>query len=66
MVRGKFYQSYFESCQFWTEPSQALFDLAESLASQYGLNAMDALQVASAIMLGSDELITTEKQTGVA
>ncbi|WP_242577711.1 hypothetical protein [Chroococcus sp. FPU101] len=35
--------------------------LAQNIASQYGLGALDALHVASAISVSADELITTEK-----
>ena len=35
--------------------------LAEDLATKYGLNALDALQIASAISVNADEFITTKK-----
>jgi predicted nucleic acid-binding protein len=59
----EFYQSFFKSCLFWADALDFIVDKAEDLASQYGLNALDALQVASAIYLKADELITTEKLT---
>lgn len=62
-VEIDFYQSFFNSCRFWTNDLKTVINLAEELASKYGLNALDALQVSSAISLSSDEFITTEKLT---
>lgn len=59
----EFYQSFFSGCTFWANALDIIVDLAEDLASNYGLNALDALQAASAIYLKADELITTEKLT---
>ena len=59
----EFYQSFFSSCTIWADDLNAIVDLAEYLASKYGLNALDALQAASAIYLDADEFITTEKLT---
>jgi predicted nucleic acid-binding protein len=59
----EFYQTFFSSCPLWADALDAIVDKAEDLATQYGLNALDALQAASAIYLQADELITTEKST---
>ncbi|HAC62746.1 MAG TPA: nucleic acid-binding protein [Cyanothece sp. UBA12306] len=59
----EFYQSFFSSCRFWADPLDPIVKLAEDLATKYGLNALDALQIASAIYLNADEFITTEKTT---
>ncbi len=45
----EFYQSFFQSCTFWADALDPIVFKAEDLASQYGLNALDALQAASAI-----------------
>jgi predicted nucleic acid-binding protein len=58
-----FYELFFASCEIWAEDLNIIIKLAESLASHYGLNALDALQIASAISMKADEFITTEKQT---
>jgi predicted nucleic acid-binding protein len=43
--------------------SQTVIDKAISLATSYGLNAMDALHVATAIEGKADEFVTFEKPT---
>jgi predicted nucleic acid-binding protein len=58
-----FYNTFFASCQVWAEDLDFIIKLAENLANQYGLNALDALQIASAISVDADEFITTEKPT---
>lgn len=58
-----FYETFFASCQVWAKEFNIIIKLAENLATKYGLNALDALQVASAISVNSDEFITTEKIT---
>lgn len=40
---------------------ERIVEVAEGVAVQHGLNALDALHVAAAITLGADELVTTEK-----
>lgn len=58
-----FYQSFFTSCQVWATDLERICQLAQSIGSNYGLNALDALQIASAISVKADEFITTEKTT---
>lgn len=58
-----FYETFFAICQVWAKEFNIIIKLAENLATKYGLNALDALQVASAISVNSDEFITTEKIT---
>jgi predicted nucleic acid-binding protein len=58
-----FYETFFASCQVWARDLNTIIELAENLAIKYGLNALDALQIASAISVNSDEFITTEKTT---
>ncbi|MDJ0729427.1 MAG: PIN domain-containing protein [Crocosphaera sp.] len=59
----EFYHSFFSSCTFWSNELDLIIELAEELATKYGLNALDSLQVASAISVEADEFITTEKTT---
>ncbi len=59
----EFYNSFFSSCTFWSNELDLIIELAEQLATKYGLNALDALQIASAISVEADEFITTEKTT---
>jgi predicted nucleic acid-binding protein len=59
-VELEFYNAYFGITEA-TEPiSTELGDAASALAKKYGLAAMDALHLASAIRLRADEFITSE------
>jgi predicted nucleic acid-binding protein len=53
-------RSYFERVVAWAEPVDEIVIRAEQEAARYGLNALDALHVAAAVVLGADELVTTE------
>lgn len=55
------YQRYFARVAAWADPSETLTNLAEQEAARSGLNALDALHIAAAQVLGADELVTTEK-----
>lgn len=55
-----FYEAYFRSVAEWAEPLSAVVLQAEEEARRFGLSALDALHVASAVLLDADELITTE------
>lgn len=57
----QFYQGFFASCPVWADDLTLIVQLAQDIASQYGLGALDAIHVASAISVSADELITTEK-----
>lgn len=56
-----FYDAYFAAVERWAEPDSALAGRAQSLASRFGLSALDALHVAAALSIGADELLTTER-----
>jgi predicted nucleic acid-binding protein len=56
-----FYESFFAAVERWAEPDSALAGRAQSLASRFGLSALDALHVAAALSVGADELLTTER-----
>jgi predicted nucleic acid-binding protein len=55
-----FYRAFFSQVTAWAEPASDIVDLAERQAAQYGLNALDALHIAAATLLGADEFVTTE------
>jgi predicted nucleic acid-binding protein len=55
----EFYYSFFSSCTFWANELDSIVELAEELATKYGLNALDSLQISSAISVQADEFITT-------
>ena len=56
-----FYETFFAGVERWAAPDSALVGQAESLASRFGLSALDALHVAAALSVGADELLTTER-----
>lgn len=56
-----FYRTYFEAVETWVDPNPGLLLEAESLASRFGLSALDALHVTAAITAGVDELVTSER-----
>jgi predicted nucleic acid-binding protein len=53
-------QALFDTAEY-VHSNKAIVNHAEELAETYGLSAMDALHVASAIAGGADELVTFEK-----
>jgi predicted nucleic acid-binding protein len=59
----EFYQRFFVSCSLWANGLDSIVELAEELATEYGLNALDSLQIASSISVNADEFVTTEKTT---
>jgi hypothetical protein len=58
---ASFYEAFFAAVERWAEPDSALAGSAQSLASRFGLAALDALHVAAALSVGADELLTTER-----
>lgn len=60
---AEYYETFFESVSFWTQPSPTLAKRALEIACQFGLGARDALHVAAAEHEGADELVTSEKDT---
>lgn len=58
-----FYETFFASCAIWANDLETIINLAAEIAAKYGLNALDALQIAAAMSVNADEFITTEKIT---
>lgn len=58
-----FYQEFFAAVAVWAEANENLVQSAFDEAVKSGLDALDSLHVASAVAVGADELVTTEKQT---
>ena len=56
-----FYEAFFDQVSAWAEPIDRIVADAEQMAARYGLNALDALHVAAAVLLGAEELLTTEE-----
>ncbi|HEX8738324.1 MAG TPA: PIN domain-containing protein [Pyrinomonadaceae bacterium] len=58
-----FYAAFFENVDEWIDDLKKIVSEAESLAEKYGLNGMDALHIAAAIIAEADEFITAERST---
>jgi len=61
LAEVNFYETFFAGCTYWANELEKTLELAQKLASENGLGAVDALHVAAAISINADELITTEK-----
>lgn len=59
-LEAAFYASYFAAAE-WTRDLGEIEALAQTEAAKYGLGAMDALHLAAAYLLRSEEFITTER-----
>ena len=59
----QFYEEFFNDVIYWANDLTYIVQESYKIASQYGLAAMDALHVAAAFSIGTEELITTEKKT---
>ncbi|NJK51690.1 MAG: type II toxin-antitoxin system VapC family toxin [Leptolyngbyaceae cyanobacterium SU_3_3] len=57
----EFYEDFFSVVVDWVRDCEAIVEEAYQIACTYGLAAMDALHIASALALNADHLITTEK-----
>jgi len=61
---AQFYQAFFSRAAIWADStSRELISLARQQAETYGLSAVDALHVASALSVNAHELVTSEKRT---
>ncbi|RRR74139.1 MAG: type II toxin-antitoxin system VapC family toxin [Candidatus Viridilinea halotolerans] len=56
-----FYTTFFSAVTAWGPITTKLIEHADQLASTYGLSALDAIHVASALALQAEELITAER-----
>ncbi|MEM6352808.1 MAG: hypothetical protein AAF766_18795 [Cyanobacteria bacterium P01_D01_bin.14] len=58
-----FYQAYFEAVAHWAANLENVIGQAYQISCKYGLAAMDALHIASAVPVGAEAFITTESPT---
>lgn len=58
-----FYETFFDAVAAWAGDVPSILTTAYTEACNHGLHAVDALHVASAVHLGADEFVTTEKPT---
>ncbi len=56
-----FYDTFFANVGEWKTDAQQILAKAESLAEKYGLNGMDALHIAAAVIAEADEFVTAER-----
>jgi len=59
----EFYETFFRAVNYWATDHQQIIEDAKQIARTYGLAAMDAIHVAAALQVNSDQIITTEKPT---
>jgi predicted nucleic acid-binding protein len=57
-----FYNSFFAAVTHWADPTDVLNN-SLSVASRYGLSALDGLHIAAALHVGAAEFVTTEGAT---
>ena len=60
-AEAEFYHAYFKAVVHWADSIDTIAREAFREACDTGLAAMDALHVASAISIGAEELVTTER-----
>lgn len=60
---AQFYKDFFGAVDFWVKASAKLLKEAYSVASDFGLTAVDALHIAAALSVEVDEFITAERST---
>jgi len=58
-----FYDAFFENVAEWVDDLEKIVGEAENLAEKYGLNGMDALRIAAAIIAEAVEFVTAERST---
>ncbi len=62
-IEQEFYTTFFDSVTIWADDWREILRTAYQEACETGINALDALHVASAASVNADELITTELST---
>lgn len=60
---AEFYSVFFSNVTHWASDLEQITQVAERVASSYGLAAIDALHIAAALSIAADEFVTTEKST---
>ena len=60
---AEFYETFFNAVTYWANDMERIIEEAYRIACTYGLASMDSLHVAAALLVGAEELVTTEKPT---
>jgi len=63
LIEVDFMNDFFANVSQWAPVSDDLLRVAMQQACRFGLDAVDALHVAAALLAGADELVTAEKTT---
>ena len=63
LLEVEFYNTFFDAVSVWAKDLNTIIKIADGIAKNYGLAAMDALHIAAAISINADEFLTTEKVT---
>lgn len=58
-----FYDSFFTSAVEWIDDFPTLISEAAIVGEKYGLNSMDALHIAAAVLGNANEFVTAERTT---
>lgn len=60
---AEFYEAFFNAVTLWATDLDQIVQTGKHIARTYGLAGMDALHIAAALSIDSEEFITTEKPT---
>lgn len=55
------YEAFFEKVDAWAAVDEALTGRAMTIATRFGLSALDALHLTAAMAIGVDEIVTSER-----
>jgi predicted nucleic acid-binding protein len=56
-----FYEAFFGEVSYWAKDINSIIETAYEESSKFGVGAMDALHIASAVSVGAIEFVTNEK-----
>ena len=59
----KFYEAFFQDVSDWVQDCDLITREGLQISKKFGLNALDSLHIAAAIIANADEFITAERQT---
>lgn len=60
---AEFYETFFNAVTYWANDVERIIEEAYRIACTYGLASMDSLHIAAELLVGAEELVTTEKPT---
>jgi len=57
----KFYEAFFEEVSYWAKDINTIIAIAYEQSSKFGVGAMDALHIGTALSVEATEFVTNEK-----